>query len=234
MYVHILFLSGLVLLDVSWADLAYSFLFFILIVSPISAVILHNKFKHEYVEFSNSIAEWFGLLYICIYSFWKSDDFKSYHILHHKAWLTDNDPTAVEIRQGKLRYYVGLTDPCPIPKVHTNETWKVDFMNHHFWTIKGLAYLSIVLLFGLKIFYLTVIVQQLYNYVHAKIHDMVFHSSDHLGPAKDVPWLFPFYFNSAWHIDHHSNYSKAEDWRLPWINAQYLFTRLLVKDIDSK
>lgn len=228
LYVHLLFLIGLVGLNISVVELTWSLAAFIVVVNPLSAVITHNKFKHEYVAFRNGVAEWFSLAYICVYSFWNSSDFKSYHILHHRAWLTNSDPTAVEIQQGKLRYYVGLTNPCAVPTIATKESDRVLWMNQHFWLIKIALYAGVILIFGTKVFFLSVIAQQFYQYVFSKIHDLAFHSNDHIGPSRDLPWLFPIYFNSAWHIDHHRDYDKQELWRWPLVNPQYWFTKLLV------
>ena len=79
-------------------------------------------------------------------NFWKFSDSKSYHITHHKEWLTDSDPTAGEVRQGYWRYYFGLTEPYDIPTLYFDRDAEIDFVNKYYFPIKFIS-LSIFLLF---------------------------------------------------------------------------------------
>lgn len=226
LYVHVGFGLGLIFLDLSLTGLVLSLLFHIMILSPIMALIVHYRFNHGYIEFKNSAIEWISLILIAVYSFWKFTDIKSYHVYHHRTWLTDKDPTGSEIHQGMVRYYVGATDPKAIPKLKQVHDDKVDCINQYFYLIKFVVYVTIIVLFGINVFFYTVILQQFYFYVFEKIHDLAFHWST---TAKDKPWLFPLYFNSSWHIEHHAGYQQPDVWHWPYINMHYWFYRLFFK-----
>ena len=230
-YIHLLFVAGLIFLDITLTNLLWSLAGFILIVYPLNTVIVHTKFKHDYVEFRNKFTEAIGLLFICMYSHFKPADFKSYHIQHHKRWLTYQDPTAAEIQQGWLKYYVGLTEPCAIEKVVTRDTNGIKFLNQYFWISKFVIYAIIVLCLGVDTLFLSVIAQQFYYYAIGKVHDIAFHGQDlTAGPGRNLPWTFPIWFNNAWHAEHHADYSKQEPWHWHWINPQFWFHSLLFKN----
>lgn len=222
-YVHLLFISGLFLLDLSVSGLVISFLCYILVLSPIASLITHLKFNHGYIQFKSSILEWVGLLFMCAYSYFKFTDVKSYHVYHHQQWRTLYDPTAAEIAQGKIKYYLGLTDPCAVPTVEITNNSKINFVNQNFYLIKLSIFLVVILLFGMNVFFYSIIAQQFYFYVLGKIHDVMFHSNI---DAVDKPWLFPIYFNDSWHIKHHADYSKLDSWQWPWINLHYWYYKL--------
>ena len=222
-YVHLLFVSGLLLLDITATGLTISLLCHVLILSPLSSLIIHLKFNHSYIQFKNSILEWLGLCLVCVYSFWKFTDIKSYHVHHHQSWKTLHDPTASEIAQGKIKYYLGLTDPCTIPKFDATHNPKINFINQNFYLTKISIYLIVILLFGITAFFYSIIAQQFYFYVLNKIHDIMFHSTV---DAVDKPWLFPIYFNDSWHVRHHANYLNLDSWQWPWINVHYWYYKL--------
>ena len=231
LFVHFLFVVGLLMLDITVAGLLLSLLLHILVVAPISTLITHLKFNHNYIKFKNSIFEWAGLAFMCTYSFFKFTDVKSYHVCHHQYWLTPSDPTASEIAQGKIKYYLGLTEPCTVPKFEAMPDSKINFASQNFYLIKLSIYLIIILLFGINAFFYSIIAQQFYFYaLTGKLHDMAFHSNL---DAVDKPWLFPLYFNDSWHVEHHREYAKLNSWHWPCINVHYWFYKLFFKQ-DTK
>jgi hypothetical protein len=189
------------------------------------AVINHVYFNHHYTSFRNVITEWFALSVMIVFNFWRFRDVKSYHIFHHSQWPTLSDPTAGEIAQGKFRYYVGLTDPVAIPLVSTKESSSFDFASRHYYSLKAFSLLMILVLFGFSGVFYGILMVYFYTYVLAKIHDMLFHSSLN---EQDKVWLFPIYFNDAWHIEHHSDY-KQQYWHWRYINPQYWCSVCLFK-----
>ena len=226
LYVHTIFLLGLMVFAPSWPTVLQDFLVYVLIIQPIGSNILHQYFNHNYVVFKNDLAEWAALLFLTTYSFWRLTDMKSYHVQHHTKWLTDHDPTATEIAQGKIRYYLGLTVPTAIPRVQVQENAKVNWINKHFLKIKLSIYLTVMMLFGIETLWHFVLAQQVFSYGLAKLHDISFHSST---AAGDKPWLFPVYFNDAWHIEHHKDFALPSNWHYRWINLQYWYSRLFFK-----
>jgi len=225
-YTHVLFVLGLLLIQPDLITLLQDFLVFLLVIQPVGSLIIHQHFNHNYIEFKNEFFEWCAILFLTTFGFWKFSDLKSYHICHHTCWLTDQDPTAREIAQGKLRYYVGLTQPTAIPKVPVQENAKVTWANANFYTVKIIAYLMVAGVFGIESLWHFVFAQQFFAYVMAKIHDISFHSH---ADADDRPWLFPLYFNDAWHIEHHKDFVKQSNWHWPWANLQYWYSKILFK-----
>lgn len=225
-YTHSLLILGLLFLDLSWSAVLISLFLHVLILSPLMTTIVHYRFNHGYMEFKNSVLEWLSLILIIVYSFWKFTDVKSYHIYHHRKWLTDQDPTGSEINQGVFRYYVGATDPRAIPSLEQVHDSKVDQINQYFYLIKFVVYVTIIALFGINVFFYTIILQQFYFYVFEKIHDLAFHWSN---SSKDKPWLFPLYFNNSWHIEHHAGYQQPDVWHWPYVNMHYWLYRLFFK-----
>ena len=226
LYVHLTFLLGLVVFEPNWITLLGDFLVFVLIIQPIGSNILHQYFNHNYVVFKNDTVEWAALLFLTTYSFWRPTDLKSYHVCHHTQWLTDKDPTATEIAQGKIRYYLGLTAPSAIPQITAKENPKLTWINRHFLVVKLAIYLAVVVLFGFEALWHLVLAQQFFAYGLAKSHDMLFHSST---ASQDKPWLFPLYYNDAWHIEHHKEFTDPTPWHWRSINLQYWYARLLFK-----
>jgi hypothetical protein len=226
LYTHVLLILGVLFLDLSWSAMLISLLAHVMVLSPILALTVHYRFNHNYIEFKNSTLEWLGLLLIAVYSFWKFTDVKSYHVYHHQKWLSSEDPTGSEIGQGKIKYYLGMTDPKSIPVIESAHDPKVDWINRHFYLIKFVVYVTIIVLLGINAFFYMIILQQFYFYVFEKMHDLLFHWSV---TARDKPWLFPLYFNSSWHIEHHKNYREPDQWHWPLINTHYWFYKLLFK-----
>lgn len=226
LYTHIIFFLGILILNISWIEFLYSVVFFLTVVSPFIAIIAHLKFNHNYIEFRSGLLEWAGLLFMTTYSFWKFENLKSYHILHHTKWNTNDDPTWREIQQGKLIYYIGLVHPTAIPLIPTKENNKIQFVNQHFYPLKLFIYGLIALLFGIKVLFLFVLSQQFYYYVSSKSHEMLFHSSKQ---ARDLPLLFPIFFNNAFHVEHHREYNKLDPWHWPAFNLQYWYYKLFFK-----
>lgn len=231
LYVHLLFFCGIVALNISFNELLFALFLNILIVSPVSSVITHSKLKHDYYNFKNDFFEWLALIYICVFSFWKIEDSKSYHIQHHKAWLTDKDPTGSEIAQGKVNYYIGTTVPCAIEKMQTKDNEKIKFINKYFYHIKILFYI-LFLFVSIKLFFLIIVAQQFYGFVLYKLHDIIFHQYDYENQYSNKPWLFFLYWNDAWHIDHHVDYTKPEKFYFKWANPHYYISKIFFKDVD--
>jgi hypothetical protein len=217
---------GLIIFQPSIEKLLQNFLIFLLIIQPIGSLIIHQHFNHNYIDFKNEFLEWCAIIFLITFGFWKFSDLKSYHICHHTTWLTDKDPTAGEIAQGKLRYYVGLTKPTAIPTISIQENAKVIWANENFYIIKGLIYLIVWILFGSETLWHTIFAQQFFGYIMAKIHDMSFHSNPN---SKDKPWLFPVYFNDAWHVEHHKDFTGPNTWHWPWVNLQYWYFKIMFK-----
>jgi hypothetical protein len=225
-YTHILFILGLISFHPGTVSIFNDFLIFLLIIQPVGSLIIHQHFNHNYLGFKNEFIEWFAILFLTTFGFWKFKDLKSYHICHHTTWLSDKDPTASEIAQGKLRYYLGITKPTAIPQIQTQENAKITWANENFYIIKGLMYVLIWSLFGIETLWHMVFAQQFFGYVMAKVHDICFHSNS---TVKDKPWLFPIYFNDAWHIEHHKEFESQSPWHWSWINLQYWYSKILFK-----
>jgi len=203
----------------------YDILIFSLLTWPMLSLILHSYFNHNYVTFRNRFIEVVCLMYISLISYWNFADMKSYHVAHHKYWPTMDDPTAQEIRQGFLKFYIGLTKPCRIEYVKTKPNPIVDFFNQHFYLIKFIL-ISIFVLLSWKMFFHFIVVQQLLFFIASKVIDGLFHIND---DEPDKPWLFPIYWNDSWHTEHHTVYDK-EVWHWKWINIQYYYSKLLFKN----
>ncbi len=223
LYCHVLLLAGLLTYGVEVAFLV-SFLSTALVLFPLGSLIVHQHFNHNYAEFKNKFTEWFSLILLVAYSYWPLREMKSYHISHHRTWLTPSDPTASEIAQGKWLYYLGLTTPQHFERYDVTIAPSFEFVAKYFFRIKLAIYALLVLLFGIEGLFYIVIVPQFFMYVLAKGHDLIFHSSP---DAQDCPWLFPVYFNDCWHIEHHAHYDEQQAWHWPWVNLHYWYHRLL-------
>jgi hypothetical protein len=221
-----MFLLGLLVFRPTGYTVLQDLLVYVLVIQPIGSNILHQYFNHNYVVFRNDTAEWAALLFLTTYSFWRPTDLKSYHVRHHTKWTTDLDPTASEIAQGKIRYYLGITKPNAIPQIAVQENAKLEWINKNFLKVKLAIYLVIAWLLGFETVWHLVLAQQFFGYALAKIHDITFHSSV---SAQDRPWLFPLYYNDAWHIEHHKEFSSPAPWHYRYINLQYWYSRLLFK-----
>ena len=228
LYTHVLFLAGMIWFDIILSEFLLSLLYFIVVVAPFFAVIAHLKFNHNYIDFKNSFNEWCGLVFMTVYSFWKFKDLKSYHILHHKNYNTDQDPTYSEIQQGRINYYIGLVDPTAIPTVKVVESQKIAFINTYFYAIKISIYFAIALIFSFKALFLFVFAQQFYYYVYSKCHEILFHGSLQ---ARDLPIFFPIFFNNAWHVEHHTKYDELDPWHWPFVNLHFWYYKLFFKKV---
>jgi fatty-acid desaturase len=224
-FTHLFLIIGVLTIPVDIWYL-YDLLIFRLISYPVSSVILHMYFNHNYVIFRNAFFKAISLAYVTLNSFWKFTDVKSYHIMHHKYWLTEQDPTSKEIQQGYWKYYIGVTSPTAIHLIDFKNDSMVNWFNRYFYAIKIALTLILILLLGWKLFVHLVIIQQFLVYLSLKAQDCVFHSNNN---AKDSSWLYIVYGPDAWHIDHHTNYEQIIKWRFKYTDPQYLFAKLLCK-----
>ena len=219
-YSHVLLIIGILLVPFDHYYL-YDLLIFALITWPLISLVQHSYFNHSYVTFKHKFVKWVMLGYLTIYSFWRFSDMKSYHITHHESWLTDQDPTAREVRQGWFKYYVGLTDPTPIREAIAEHDPDLDRFNNNFYLIKTVVSLLIILLLGIKWFIHLFLIQQFMMYFFSKLHDTVFHYKD---TAENKPWLYFIYGADSWHIDHHRDFSKPKwSWDIQKIYKGILF-----------
>lgn len=224
-FVHLCLLIGIVSVPIdSWY--LYDLVIFRLVSYPMTSTILHLYFNHNYLTFRNTFTKVISLLYVTLTNFWKFTDVKSYHITHHRLWLSNQDPTAVEVRQGFWKYYIGITSPTPIQTIDAKNDPLVDWFNRYFYMIKLVMVLVLLLLLGWKVFVHLIIIQQFLVYFSLKIQDYTYHSDN---SAVDKSWLYIIYGPDAWHIEHHSNYEKMIAWRYKYIDAQYLLTKLFFK-----
>ena len=229
-FVHICLIIGILTVPVDIWYL-YDLLIFRFVTFPMTSTMGHLYFNHNYIIFRNSIAKIIGLTYITLTNFWKFTDVKSYHITHHKSWLSDKDPTAIEVRQGICKHYIGITNPTPIQLVNTKQDNILVWFNSYFFIIKIVGILALILLLGWKLFVHLIIIQQFLMYFSLKAQDQIYHSDNF---AKDQPWLFVIYGSDAWHIEHHHNYEKMITWRFKYIDPQYLLTKLFFKQHQSE
>jgi hypothetical protein len=223
---HILLLIGIVTVPFNnWY--LYDLLIFMLFTCPINSIIQHLYFNHNYIDFKNKIFKIFWLLYIVLFNHWKFTDVKSYHISHHKNWLTSLDPTSSELQQGFLKYYVGITQPIKIDFVSNKKDNVIDFLNNYFYIIKIFLIIALVIFFGWTLFFHLILIQQFLWLLAGRIHDYLFHKNNEL---SDKPWLFPIFWSDSWHIEHHKTYEK-NIWHWKYINIQYYYCKLFFKSI---
>jgi len=203
---HLLLIIGIVLVPFNEWYL-YDLLIFSTVTWPLISLTQHSYFHHAYLKFRNPVFKWILLCHMTIYSYWKFNDIRSYHVTHHELWLTDKDPTAQEIRQGWVKYYFGLTDPVPIRNLTVSKKDKdLEFINSNFYLIKFVVLSLLLIILGIEWFVHLFLVQQFLMYFFYKFHDIVFHSTD---KAKDKPWLYPIFGSDSFHIKHHKNFNKS-------------------------
>lgn len=224
-YAHTILFFGLLCLPIS--SIVYTLIFYILVVQPFLSVVYHSYFNHGYIKFKNPIVKCLSVYALVLISFWKLEDLKSYHIAHHTEWPTNSDPTTAEVAQGLIKYYVGTTKPINFHKVKANADPIVDWFNKNFYTVKLASYGLIFLLAGFKALLLGILIQQFYMFFFSKMHDLIFHSKTN---TNDLPWLFVLFFDDAWHIEHHREYSRPQPHRLRLINMQYWWYKLLFRN----
>ncbi len=225
-FTHLLLLIGISTVPINiWYF--YDLLILIWVTWPINSVIQHLYFTHGYYKFRFKFVKYVILWYLAMINFWKFSDSKSYHITHHKEWLTDSDPTAGEVRQGYWKYYFGLTEPYNIPTLYSDRDAEIDFVNKYYFPIKFISLSIFILLFGWYLFVHLIIVQIFLGYLTQKAIEIIFHRKD---SAKDLPWLFWLYGNDAWHVEHHKTYDK-NIWHWKPINLQYMYSKLLFSNI---
>ena len=221
-YTHLLLLIGVLTVPVNvWY--AYDILIFILVTWPIFSLTVHVDANHNYIEVKNKAIKIALILYMIANNFWKFSDAKSYHIAHHKHWLTDNDPTANEVRQGFMLYYLGLTNPTPIATVNSTEDPLINLANRYFYQIKILLTVVLLLFLGWDMFVHLVVVQIFLLFFFNKAIEIIYHHAD---STKDHPWLFVIFGNDAWHISHHADYAEQK-WFWKPLNIQYLYYKIL-------
>jgi len=222
-YSHLLLLLALVVLPLDRYYL-YDLLVFSFVTSPLIRLVQHEYFAHSYVRFRNRFVKFLMFSYFSLYSFWKLEDTKNYHIAHHKSWLTEKDTTAREVRQGWFRYLLGLSDPAPMDVKVNERDPDVIFFNGYFYPIKIILLILIYLCFGLTFLIHFVLIQQWMIYVTGRFHDIMFHYKD---SAKDQPLTWLIYGNDSWHITHHSDFSSPT-----WIayDPQRLYRFLMCSD----
>lgn len=224
--IHLLLIVGVVTVPFDrW--FLYDLLIFRLLTWPYSSCIQHLCFNHRYVVFKNNIIKILSLFYVMLVDHYKFSDVKSYHITHHKLWLTDKEPTNHEVTQGFLSYYMGITDPIAIEQLGVERDAILEFLNKYFYPIKIALIVIFLVLFGWKMYVHFVIVQQFLVYFTLKIHDRIHHYKP--ATAKDYWFLYIVYGPDAWHIEHHRTYKEMIVWRLKYIDPQYIYCKLFFK-----
>lgn len=204
-FVHALLLIGLLSIPFNPAHYLYDLLIFITVTWPVYAMNTHVFVAHQWCTYRNRIFKLLMLCYLNINTFWRFQDMRCYHIQHHATWGSKDDPTGNEVRQGWLKYYMGVTEPVTIKKYKVKYDEDTEFFARNLWTIKIILFLTIWLVFGWTIFVHLCLIQPWLMYLALKLHDILFnHSMD----AKDKPWLYPIYGDDAWHITHHKDYSQ--------------------------
>lgn len=225
---HLLVIVSLFHIDLKY--FLYSVIFYI-IVLPLQHLIFHEYISHEYIEPRNDII---GII-LCVLLFYsqeqKMQSKKDFHVTHHKNWQNPStDP--VRIKMGELgfwKYFFSIQPPVTLDLIKVDskllqQAW-VKYLDKHYRTVYVIFNFLLFILVPLPWFIVIAIIHPwLWTNLY-KWHDYYFH-----GPfkGKDNWLLFPFFAQSAWHIEHHTTWTKEHYGNKFWKYANIAYyVRLL-------
>lgn len=133
---------------------------------------------------------------------------KAGHLSHHKWAETDKDCQPVGVHQ--LRGYSDVTkiDKRFLVKSSREETKFDAFLREYYWETAAALHISAMLILGMKYYFFFFAFPNLLALFCIYIVRIIGHAK-FLGyknydcPGYNIPWMFPFVFDDAWHNNHH-------------------------------
>jgi fatty-acid desaturase len=191
------------------------------ILAPTLTSVLHNYILHDTnLRFKNKLLEFMGLFLVYFYVFDVRPGSKESHALHHKLWRSQDDPLVNEMRTGNLLSYIFcytsisnmqdqqnllLFNHC-ISESSTQPTFPTQLLKYRWWIVSLFVALWIGI-FGFSSWVSFHLIPIWFSIViMSRINDVIFHGPQTWSDYKkerDVPWLMPIMFGSAYHITHH-------------------------------
>jgi|694.fasta_scaffold112135_3 hypothetical protein len=227
-------ISALVFLDVNiWHILLFTYLLAAL-VSPIA----HNYLMHDCnLVFRNTFLKFLGLGLFYFYVSDPSDNSKKFHAAHHNFWRTEHDPVVAGIKQNPFLYMLGFSSSVKLETIFADDKRNSKKYFREFLLIVIMLSWTLIFDFSSWVSYHLIpmwILALFYN----RFNDILFH-----GPhtwkdrkkEKDIPWLMPIMFGSAYHTTHHKYVNEMffGPGKIKYLNLEYWFTLLFFNTSKS-
>jgi len=238
-------LTPILLVSLFFADINIWLTFLVTyILAPMLTSVLHNYMLHDTnLRFKNKLLEFLGLFLVYFYVFDVRPGAKEFHNYHHKLWRTKNDPLINEMKASNLFSYVfsyrdpsktqyqqisSLVEYC-LTEPSTQPTYHSQLLKYRWWIV-SLFVASWIVIFGFSSWVSFHLIPVWVSIVIMnRTNDVIFHGpktwDDHR-KERDVPWLMPIMFGSAYHITHHkySDDLYFGPGKVRYYNLEYWFT----------
>jgi fatty-acid desaturase len=218
-----------------WSCVVYNYILMAVLASVGHDYAVHNSG----LVMRNRLFYWISAALVYVYiPFIPKPGNVNDHAVHHKIWTTNQDPVYNLIKASKIKYLFHIDERFEVDASITKEKFG-DRINYGSFLYDYRKYillvfnLAFILIFGLgnyTAFYLLPIL--ILGVVYSTLPDIVFHSDK--SKERDVPWMMPIWFGTAWHITHHyypNNLYFGPKW-VRYFNLQYWVT-LLLYDISK-
>jgi hypothetical protein len=212
------------------------------------ALFVHEYAQHNIITFKHSMMRYLFLLIAYIYAPFvppkNQKDYIADHIIHHKFWVINEDPVTAAVDENTFMFFCNTffmvnkkITPSMKSSVNVSNcraTWEYpNWLVVHRFTILTICSILYILLFGITnylSFYVLPIAYIVIIYCAGP--DIFFHTSKR--PCKDLPWMLPIWFNTAYHVSHHKDANKlyfgGKWWK--YINLQYWIFLIAFTKID--
>jgi hypothetical protein len=152
--------------------------------------------------------------------------------VHHRFWLTDDDPVANLIKQSWFKYLFRINLSIEFPKDIQVENYRLvvnygDFLYKYRKLVLLIWSLLFIWLLGMGNYVAFYLIPIWYvEVICSALPDIIFHHDR--DNEKDVPWMMPIWFSTAWHITHHGkpNHLYYGPGWVKYFNLQYWVTLL--------
>ena len=236
-YYYLLLLIFLSIMTyLGYVNLISGFIFSYVICAMLT-LFVHEYAQHNIITFKHSLTQYLFLVIAYIYSpFVSSKNQKGYmisHIIHHKFWFINEDPVTAAVNENTFMFFCNtfarvdkkttLSMILDIDVSRYQPTWYYpDWLVNYRFTILTICSVVYILLFGVANYISFYVLPLTYIViVYCAVPDIFFHTNKR--PYKDIPWMLPIWFNTAYHISHHKNANKlyfgSKWWK--YINLQY-------------
>jgi len=177
----------------------------------------HNYILHNTnLTFKNKVLEFIGLVLLYFYVFDVRPGGRAYHTYHHRLWRTNDDPLVNDMKTNVFFYILSypnriLQQNSLLHNHYADEPEAQPTFNKYLleyrWRIFFLVVVLWIGIFGFSnwvAFHL--IPMWAISVIYSKSFDVIFHGPhtwENYSREKDIPWLMPIMFGSAFHITHH-------------------------------
>lgn len=231
-------LLSLLMIGLPWQSLAFTYVICAVLASLGHDYALHNT----KLVIKNKVFYWLSAVIVYMYApQLEISSARKQHGMHHAEWSNDRDPTTLAIKKNWFTYIFG----CNFLPINYNiqEQYEQEIIfNSTLLKYRNKILIAISVVFILIFGYANFIWYYLIPVVSAQVFysglpDVVYHYYfNGRENEKDIPWMMPLWFSTAYHISHHKRPNElffGSRW-VKYFNLQYWITLLLYDTSRSK